>query len=71
MDAGAIVVDDAYVISDLHLGGVYPTTNDPEDRGFRICTHVPELTRFIDALTAKPGPLELVINGDLIDFLAE
>jgi hypothetical protein len=27
-----------YLISDLHLGGVQPTTAGPDDRGFRICT---------------------------------
>jgi hypothetical protein len=26
-----------YVISDLHLGGVYPPTPGTIDRGFRIC----------------------------------
>jgi UDP-2,3-diacylglucosamine pyrophosphatase LpxH len=63
-----------YIISDLHIGGVYPETNDLGDRGFRICTHVPELTAFINALADKPvndPTVELVINGDFLDFLAE
>jgi UDP-2,3-diacylglucosamine pyrophosphatase LpxH len=60
-----------YVISDLHLGGDPPNSSDPDDRGFRICTHVPELTAFVLALANKPAPIELVINGDLVDFLAE
>lgn len=60
-----------YIISDIHLGGDYPASTDPEDRGFRICTHVAELASFVDALADKPTPVELVINGDLIDFLAE
>ncbi len=63
-----------YVISDLHLGGVYDTTGTPGARGFRLCTQVPALVTFIDALTAKPAgapPIELIINGDMVDFLAE
>lgn len=63
-----------FVISDLHVGGVYPDSGDPEDRGFRISTHVPQLTAFVTALAdkqpAEPA-IELVINGDFIDFLAE
>jgi UDP-2,3-diacylglucosamine pyrophosphatase LpxH len=62
-----------YVISDLHLGGAYPDPNTKGDRGFRICTHSAEVTAFIASLTAKPTDpsVELVINGDLVDFLAE
>ncbi|HYV98067.1 MAG TPA: hypothetical protein VE967_11475 [Gemmatimonadaceae bacterium] len=63
-----------FIISDLHLGGVYARDAAPNDRGFRICTHANDLARFIDALTAKPAGdpmIELVINGDLVDFLAE
>jgi UDP-2,3-diacylglucosamine pyrophosphatase LpxH len=68
-----------YIISDLHLGGVYPVAvaepgRPTADRGFRICTHTADLTRFIDALAAKPPEnpsIELVVNGDLVDFLAE
>ena len=63
-----------FVISDLHVGGVYPDSGDPEDRGFRISTQVPQLTAFVTALADKePGEpaIELVINGDFIDFLAE
>lgn len=57
-----------YVISDLHLGG----EPDPPNRGFRICTHEVELANFIDAVTAVDAPsVELVINGDIVDFLAE
>lgn len=57
-----------YVISDLHLGG----EPEPGKRGFRICTHETELAGFIDSLTALQGPaIELVVNGDLVDFLAE
>ncbi len=63
-----------YVISDLHLGGLYDTSGAPGARGFRLCTQVPALAKFIDSLTAKPAgspPIELVINGDMVDFLAE
>jgi len=60
-----------YVISDLHLGGVYGETE--EGRGFRINTHVKELAEFIRELAQLAGPpaRELVINGDMVDFLAE
>lgn len=60
-----------YIISDLHLGGAAPATNSAEDRGFRINTHVADLAAFVQAIAQKPGPVELVINGDTVDFLAE
>ena len=64
-----------FVISDLHLGGEYgDPANDAEDRGFRICTHVADAAAFVDQLAAlPPAPVrtELVINGDIVDFLAE
>jgi UDP-2,3-diacylglucosamine pyrophosphatase LpxH len=63
-----------FVISDLHVGGDYADSDDPNDRGFRISTQVPALTAFVTALAEKqPGEpeIELVINGDFIDFLAE
>lgn len=63
-----------YVISDLHVGGAYGDPGDPEDRGFRIATHVQELASLVRSLAARPaGPVrtELVINGDFVDFLAE
>lgn len=63
-----------YVISDLHLGGVYPTPGDPTSRGFRICTHAPAIAEFVRGLI-KNAPegvtIELVVNGDMVDFLAE
>lgn len=61
-----------YVISDLHLGGTYGKTS--EGRGFRINTHVNMLAEFVDGLAASPADepnIELVINGDMVDFLAE
>jgi UDP-2,3-diacylglucosamine pyrophosphatase LpxH len=63
-----------YVISDLHIGGVYPAEGDARKRGFRMCRSVPLLVEFINQLAAKPASLprlELVINGDFVDFLAE
>lgn len=62
-----------YIISDLHLGGAAPSGDHP---GFQICT--PEmrghLAAFIRAIT-PPAPdgadIELVIDGDFVDFLAE
>lgn len=57
-----------YVISDLHLGGA---------EGFQMCT--PDgrkrLAKFIDWVTTQPkadgDEKRLVINGDIVDFLAE
>ena len=62
------IVRQTYVISDLHLGGNYAANDEP---GFRLCTQVPRLTAFVDALRRKDTATELVINGDLVDFLAE
>jgi UDP-2,3-diacylglucosamine pyrophosphatase LpxH len=65
-----------FVISDLHIGGQYANADEPDGRGFRICTHVAELASFIRQLAQRgsaPGrpPVELVLNGDIVDFLAE
>lgn len=64
-----------FVISDLHIGGRYPSGEAlPGDRGFRMCTRVAELSRFVESLRARHVTgvdVELVINGDFIDFLAE
>lgn len=66
---------EVFVISDLHVGGRYPAADAaPGERGFRMCTRVDALTRFVVALADRAGqgaPIELVINGDFIDFLAE
>jgi UDP-2,3-diacylglucosamine pyrophosphatase LpxH len=57
-----------FVISDLHLGG----EPEPANRGFRICTHEAELAGFIGSITGLQYPaIELVLNGDVVDFLAE
>lgn len=57
--------DELYVISDLHLGGDRPD--------FQIFNAGEQLERLISYLTARPGELRvaLLINGDLVDFLAE
>lgn len=70
-----------YIISDLHLGGAaeLPSRDQRErspgkrsERGFRICTHESELAEFVHSLAELPRPgVELVINGDMVDFLAE
>ncbi len=62
-----------YVISDLHLGGSWPGENPAFPRGFRMMTHPDVLARFISGLAARTGGtvIELVINGDFVDFLAE
>lgn len=62
---------EVFVISDLHIGGSPPTAaNDP--RGFKICTQAVLLAQFIDTLTERTdADIELVINGDMVDFLAE
>lgn len=68
-----------YVISDLHIGGKYPNDSDEGttiiNRGFRICTQVKKLSKFIKEIGDRGRQeninTELVINGDFIDFLAE
>ncbi|MEO5915186.1 MAG: metallophosphoesterase [Luteolibacter sp.] len=55
--------DELYVISDLHLGG---------SSGFQIFTSTNEAKALLDFLSGlKPQRVCLVINGDLVDFLAE
>lgn len=68
-----------FIISDLHLGG-RPDERDDSGRitktGFQICNAYSQLVEFVDWLrdSARRMPdesLELVINGDIVDFLAE
>jgi UDP-2,3-diacylglucosamine pyrophosphatase LpxH len=56
--------DELHVISDLHLGG---------DKGFQIFNSGAEAGWLIDQLAAEPAEkrIALLINGDLVDFLAE
>lgn len=63
-----------FVISDLHLGGMAPADGDTDRRGFRLCTQTDELARFFGLVAARrpvQHPIELVINGDFVDFLAQ
>lgn len=66
-----------YVVSDLHLGGRAPSANRAS---FQMCPLQARqrLARFVGALTSRSGEfaahsgsVELVINGDFIDFLAQ
>lgn len=58
-----------YVISDLHLGGRAASATD---RGFQMMTHPEVLAAFVRRLAhERRGPIELVIAGDFVDFLAE
>ena len=50
-----------YSISDLHLGGISPKN--------QIFCQGNRLKAFVESLAAKPGPLALVIAGDLFDSL--
>ena len=67
-----------FIISDLHLGG-RPDQRDESGAlkpGFQICNSYPELISFLDWLSTSgresdEEELELVVNGDIVDFLAE
>lgn len=55
--------DELFSISDLHMGG---------RPGFQIFNSGKELAAFIDHVRTRPAAkIVLVINGDLVDFLAE
>ena len=55
--------DQLHVVSDLHLGGSI---------GFQIFDQSKELAGLVDYLKALSAPhLGLVLNGDVVDFLAE
>ena len=59
-----IELESLHVVSDLHLGG---------REGFQIFGSTAELAWLIDRVAAAPQPDRhgLLINGDIIDFLAE
>ena len=61
MSASLPRYDELYSISDLHLGGALP-------KGQIFCRGE-RLKAFLEALSKKPGPLALVIAGDLFDSL--
>ena len=56
--------DELHVISDLHIGGT---------KGFQAFDAVAELSALVRYLRDRPSERSvcLVINGDMIDFLAE
>jgi UDP-2,3-diacylglucosamine pyrophosphatase LpxH len=57
------IFDELYSISDLHMGG---------RTGFQIFNAGTDLEAFIEHIRTLPAPrVALVINGDLVDFLAE
>lgn len=61
-----------FVISDLHLGGRPHADSGP--MGSQICNAYAELAAFIDWVSCQanePDSVELVINGDIVDFLME
>ncbi|HMM92956.1 metallophosphoesterase [Bradyrhizobium sp.] len=55
--------DELYSVSDLHMGGA--------ETGSQIFNSGAELAKLIEFLRTKPGNVALVINGDMVDFLAE
>ena len=62
-----------FVISDLHLGG--RPGRAAGERGFCINTHGAALAEFVGGVAARAarssvGAVELVLNGDVVDFLA-
>jgi UDP-2,3-diacylglucosamine pyrophosphatase LpxH len=65
-----------YIISDLHLGGrPHGLTRDGAvQAGYQINHAYGALVAFIDWVRDQTGPdrqAELIINGDIVDFLAE
>lgn len=67
-----------FVISDLHMGGRPDKLdeNGTSQTGFQICNSYFELVSFIDWVAtsgreSESEELELIINGDIVDFLAE
>lgn len=66
-----------FIFSDLHLGG-RPDRRDEAGRlvrGFQFCHAYAQLIEFIDWIAAHGGEgvdeFEVVINGDIVDFLAD
>jgi len=85
-EAGADRYSKVYVVSDLHLGGYTgafdaqrgdwlpaesPQVATGEDvRSFRIFRQAHALAWLIDRASAEQGNVALVLNGDIVDFLA-
>jgi UDP-2,3-diacylglucosamine pyrophosphatase LpxH len=61
------------VISDLHLGGEEPAPMrvNGQAKGSRINSSYEELSQFIDWVASDPRPTEMILNGDIIDFLLD
>jgi UDP-2,3-diacylglucosamine pyrophosphatase LpxH len=59
--------DELYSVSDLHMGGDVNAA-EPSPQIFNSSA---ELAKLIGHLKERPGKVALVINGDMVDFLAE
>tara|TARA_B110001469_G_C9648769_1_gene329852 strand:+ start:122 stop:1639 length:1518 start_codon:yes stop_codon:yes gene_type:complete len=65
-----------FITSDWHLGGTQDSTNDHGDKtlGQQICRSAAQITEFIDWVRSISagfdGITEIVINGDMVDFLS-
>lgn len=61
------------VISDLHMGGSPPGDPAAGDLGTSICSSYERLASFIEWVGSRGGdtPIELVLAGDVVDFLAD
>ena len=55
--------DELYAVSDLHMGGLGSSA--------QIFNAGPELASLLDYLRTRSGKVAVVINGDMVDFLAE
>lgn len=63
-----------FIISDLHLGGRPDPDTPGAPLGTQLCRAYAALCQFIDWVAGQSrfeGTVELVINGDIVDFLAE
>lgn len=62
-----------FVISDLHMGGSPPGHPAAADLGTSICSSYEQLTSFIEWVSSRgsDAPIEMVLAGDVVDFLAE
>src|SRR3954452_20249947 len=62
-----------FVISDLHLGGLLKSAATPIDLEMCTASARNRLVRFIDYTCRESAKqdVHLVINGDIVDFLAE
>ncbi|MGJ8649494.1 MAG: metallophosphoesterase [Opitutaceae bacterium] len=65
-----------FITSDWHLGGTPDSTNNHGDKtlGQQICRSAAQITEFIDWVRSISdgfdGITEIVINGDMVDFLS-